>query len=463
MTTECIVFIIGVIVQIASQTAWPQYAIGRLISGLGVGALSAAVPMYQAETAPPQIRGTLTATYQLFITFGILVAYIIGIATRNVSGSGSWRILVGIGILWALILGIGILFMPESPRWLAAKGRYPEAKRALARARGVPIKEADDDYNIHREFLDMKASVEYQSAVQAGWVDCFKPERKQLYRTLLMMTLQMFQQLTGANYFFYYGATIFQSVGIQDSFVTQIILGAVNFFCTFGGLYVMERFGRRLPLIIGGVWQSAWLFVFAAAGTAKNPTTNPEIGKLMIVSACMFIFGYAMTWAPGVWILTGETFPTRTRSMQASLAAASNWMWNFLLAFFTPFIVKAIAFQYGFVFASCNLTGAVIVYFFLYESSDLSLEDVDHMYCDPTCKPWTSRTWAPEGFDSRADVTAEHKANAAKGIGGGAEEERIENEKGGNGNGRVNSVSTESEGSGGSPNGNGFQTRGSKV
>ena len=109
------------------------------------------------------------------------------------------------------------------------------------------------------------------------------------------MTLQSFQQLTGANYFFYYGATVFQSVGINDSFVTQIILGAVNFICTFGGLYVMERvrayflytililtgplqFGRRIPLICGGIWQSIWLFVFAAAGTAKDPTTNKGIG-----------------------------------------------------------------------------------------------------------------------------------------------------------------------------------------
>ena len=167
--------------------------------------------------------------------------------------------------------------------------------------------------------------------------------------------------------FIQYGATIFQSVGINDSFVTQIILGAVNFGCTFGGLYIMETFGRRMPLIVGGIWQAAWLFVFAAAGTAKDPSTDEGIGKLMIVSACLFILGYAMTWAPGIWILVGETFPTRTRAKQAALATASNWLWNFLIAFFTPFITRAIKFRYGFVFAACNLTGAVIVYFFLYE------------------------------------------------------------------------------------------------
>ncbi|KAI0781709.1 general substrate transporter [Irpex lacteus] len=414
MTSECCVFMVGVVVQLASVRAWPQFAVGRLISGLGIGALSAAVPMYQAETAPPQIRGTLTATYQLFITFGILVAYCISIGTRHMSGSGSWRTVIGIGLVWPLVLGIGILTMPESPRWLTAKGRYDEARVSLAKSRGVPMNEVDSNIFVQRELEDMRSSIEYESQVKAGFIDCFRPQHKQLYRTVLMMVLQMFQQLTGANYFFYYGATIFQSVGISDSFVTQIILGAVNFGCTFGGLWIMERFGRRMPLILGGIWQSAWLFVFAAAGTAKDPQSNKNIGTLMIVSACLFILGYATTWAPGVWILTGETFPTRTRSYQASLAAGSNWMWNFLLAFFTPFITKAIQYRYGFVFAACNLTGAVIVYFFLYESSDLSLESVDMMYNDPNCKPWTSRTWAPEGFASRDDIVAQDKANLAR-------------------------------------------------
>ena len=147
---------------------------------------------------------------------------------------------------------------------------------------------------------------------------------------------------------------------------------------------------------------------------------------VMIVSACLFILGYASTWAPGIWILTGETFPTRTRSYQASLAAMSNWAWNFLLAFFTPFIANAIQFRYGFIFAACNLTGAFIVYFFLYESSDLSLESVDMMYCDPDCKPWTSRSWAPEGFASRADLVVQGRAAELGKAPLGIEESRLE-------------------------------------
>ncbi|KAF5390495.1 hypothetical protein D9757_005241 [Collybiopsis confluens] len=429
MIVECAIFIVGVIVQITSFSVWQQFAVGRFISGLGVGGLSAAVPMYQAETAPAQIRGSLTATYQLFITFGILIAYCISIGTRGFNGPSSWQTVVGVGIAWPVILSVGIMFMPESPRWLVSHDRHDHALKAISRVHGMSYEEAEHHPLTTKHLAEIQSHVEFQRqyASQDGWLDCFRPKNKVLYRTLLGMSLQSLQQLTGANYFFYYGATVFKSVGIQDSFITQIILGAVNFGCTFGGIYVMEKFGRRRPLIIGGIWQSMWLFVFAAAGTAVDPQTNPGIGNLMIVSACLFILGYAMTWAPGIWILIGETFPTRTRAKQAALSTASNWVWNFLLAFFTPFIVRAIDFRYGFIFASCNLFGACVVYLFLYESSDLSLEAVDMMYNDPDCKPWTSRSWAPVGYSSRKEIEEQSKAAQANKDFEGVEEGRREN------------------------------------
>jgi hypothetical protein len=151
--------------------------------------------------------------------------------------------------------------LSKSPRWLAIHGHIEKAERALAVCRGLPASQANNDYIIKREVEEIRNSVEYEKNIQGGWIDCFSPKRKMLYRTLLGMSLQALQQLTGANYFFYYGATIFQPVGVQDSFVTQIILGAVNFGCTvsslfafsyslisvltytcqFLGLYVMER------------------------------------------------------------------------------------------------------------------------------------------------------------------------------------------------------------------------------
>ncbi|KAI6015215.1 general substrate transporter [Pisolithus orientalis] len=407
MTTECGIFIIGVIVQITSTHVWQQFAVGRFISGLGVGALSAAVPMVCCPSRVREVLSTLTIS-TLFITFGILVAYCISIGARSIAQSGSWRTVVGIGILWALILGIGILFMPET------HGRMEEAQVSLAVTRGIPASEADKHNFLRREAEGIKQNVEYEKHTKGGWVDCFKPKDKILYRTLLGMSLQSLQQLTGANYFFYYGATVFLSVGLSDPYVTQIILGTVNFVCTFGGMYVMERVRHR-PLASASPLFESLTF----SSDDDGPSSVEACGNLhgfMIVAACLFILGYAMTWAPGVWILIGETFPTRTRAKQASLSTAGNWMWNFLIAFFTPFIGSAIGFKYGYVFASCNLLGAVVVYFFLYESSDLTLEEVNMMYTDPTCKPWTSRQWAPSGYSSRRDLIEKDRSDESNNI-----------------------------------------------
>lgn len=185
MQVESLIFIVGVVIQVTAFSSWAQVAIGRLISGLGVGGLSAAVPMYQAETAPPQIRGTLTATYQLFITLGILVAYCISLGTRDISGSGSWRTVIAIGLLWPLILIVGMQLMPESPRWLAKKGKIDATREALARVRGVPKDEAHSHWIIRREADEIHGSVEHEKHVQGGWLDCFRPTHKTLYRTLL--------------------------------------------------------------------------------------------------------------------------------------------------------------------------------------------------------------------------------------------------------------------------------------
>ena len=271
---------------------------------------------------------------------------------------------------------------------------------------------------VEAEYQDIIAAVKRdQELEEAGWLDCFRRSNKTLYRTFLGMALQAGQQLTGANYFFYFGTSIFQSVGISDPFVTQIILGAVNFVCTFLGLYVLERFGRRKPLIIGAFWQSAWLFVFAIAGVVGGPRPtdiSEGVGKLLIVSACLFILGYASTWAPGVWIFVGETFALRTRAKQAALATLSNWVWNFLISFFSAPIGDAIYFSYGFVFAGCNLANGIISYLFLYETADLTLEAIDMMYNDPDCKAWNSSSWTPPGVESRDQIKGKDASQAGE-------------------------------------------------
>jgi len=184
-----------------------------------------------------------------------------------------------------------------------------------------------------------------------------------------------------------------------------MILGGVNFGMTFFGLYVVERFGRRRSLIVGGIGMTVKFLIFASVGSfALNynaPTTTPKAGAAMIVFACFFICFYAVTWAPIIWCIVGELFPSHYRARSMALVTSSNWTWNFLIALFTPFITKAIQFKYGYVFAGCNFAAVLIVYFFVCETQGRSLEEIDTMYISKV-KPWKSSKWiAPAAEEER--------------------------------------------------------------
>ncbi|PSR99226.1 general substrate transporter [Coniella lustricola] len=391
-----LIYIVGNIVCITTQYQWYQIVIGRLIDGFGIGALSVLTPMYQSETAPRQVRGALVSAYQLFITLGIFVAYCVNYGTEGIQSASAWRITMGIGFVAPTIMAIGMLVMRESPRWEFRRGGEAEALKTLALVSNV-----DENHpEVQRSIRDIRESLE---AEQAGgdqkWYEVFTAPAM-MRRVLIGMALQALQQLTGANFFFYYGTEIFDAVGISNPFVTSMILGCVNVASTFGGLYVGQKFGRRISMIIGGLWMFAWLIIFASLGTfalypdGEGGPTNSSVGSAMIASACLFIVGFAVTWGPLVWAIVGEMFPSRYRAVAMGLCTAANWLWNFLISFFTPWITGAISYKYGYVFAGCCFLGVLITFFFVNESQQRSLEEVDSMYILGVV-PWKSKSWKP--------------------------------------------------------------------
>ena len=196
MIVWSIIFSIGVIIQMAANTVWQQVAVGRLIAGAGVGALSIMVPMYTSETGPRQVRGALVSTYQLFITAGIFTADAINYGTEARPNSGSWRIPMGVGFIWPLILGIGILFFPESPRYAYRKGRAGEARRTMAQFYGVHESHGE----VKREMAEIKAKYDLEVSLgKRPWIELITGQRM-AYRTMLGIVLQALQQLTGANF-----------------------------------------------------------------------------------------------------------------------------------------------------------------------------------------------------------------------------------------------------------------------
>ncbi|CAO2652095.1 Nn.00g003780.m01.CDS01 [Neocucurbitaria sp. VM-36] len=392
----CGIFSVGIIVQISATYKWYQIMMGRFVAGLGVGALSLLVPMYQAETAPRHIRGALVSTYQLMITFGIFLAAVFNYAAeRHQSGkAASWQITLGLSFVPAIILAVGILGFSETPRYNFRHGKVDKAANTMARVYGVPA----NHYNIQHELEEMRIQLEAESKkgnpIQE-WIGMWRAP-KMAYRLAIGMGLQMFQQLTGANYFFYYGTVVFAGTGIKNSFVTQMILNGINFGVTFYGLYIVEHYGRRKSLIAGSVWMFICFMIFASVGhfalDRDTPENTESAATAMICFACFFIFGFATTWGPIIWAICSEIYPSRYRAKAMALSTASNWLWNFLLAFFTPFITGAIDFRYGYVFAGTNILGGLIVYFFVIEGQGRTLEEIDTMYLMGV-KPWESAKW----------------------------------------------------------------------
>ncbi|KAF2005633.1 MFS monosaccharide transporter-like protein [Amniculicola lignicola CBS 123094] len=398
----CAIFSVGIIVQIAATDKWYQIMMGRFVAGLGVGALSLLVPMYQAETAPRHVRGALISAYQLMITFGIFLAAVFnyGAELHQSGKAASWQITLGLSFVPPAILGAGILLFSETPRFDYRTGNKERAKQTMMKVYGVP----ENHWALHLEMEEIRIKLEAEATkgnpIQE-WIGMWKAP-KMAYRLVLGMALQMFQQLTGANYFFYYGATIFTGVGIKNGLVTQMILNGINFGVTFYGLYIVEHYGRRKSLMAGSLWMFICFMIFASVGhfvlDRDNPENTPKASVALICFACFFIFGFATTWGPMIWTICGELYPSRYRAKAMALSTASNWFWNFLLGFFSPFITSAIDFRYGYVFAGCNLLAGIGIYLFVIEGQGRTLEEIDTMYLMGV-KPWESANWVVPDLD----------------------------------------------------------------
>ncbi|KIW09604.1 hypothetical protein, variant [Verruconis gallopava] len=323
------VFNLGVILQIAS-TARPMFIAGRFFAGLGVGLVSAMIPMYQSETSPKWIRGTIVGAYQLAITIGLFLAAIVNNSTKNRQDSGSYRIPIGIQFAWSLILCTGLLILPETPRFYIKKERRDKAVHSLCRLRRLP----EDHEAIQEEIAEIQANHHYELSLgKSSYADCFKGTV--LKRLITGCSLQALQQLTGVNFIFYYGTQYFTNAGFQNPFIIQVITNSVNVASTFPGLYLVEKMGRRNLLLMGAIGMCVCQYIVAITGTAASFSNLPA-QKAAIAFVCIYIFFFASSWGPVAWVVTGELFPLKVRAKCLSMTTASNWLLNWAIAYSTP-------------------------------------------------------------------------------------------------------------------------------
>jgi SP family galactose:H+ symporter-like MFS transporter len=322
------VFIVGALASAAAPGV-EVLVIARIVIGVAIGLASAASPVYISEVAPPESRGRLVSFFQLAVTIGILVAYLVGLAFDGIEG---WRWMLGLGCLPALALAFGMVRMPQSPRWLVMHGDDFAARATLAKIR------VDDPDTIDRELGEIKDSV----AEKPGqWSELLQPVVKAAL--VVGVGLAILQQVTGINTVIYYAPTIVEFTGVNSSagsILAAVGVGVINVVMTVVALRLLDRAGRRTLLMIGVSGMVISLFTLGLAFEGGGGSTFDSV--LAIVSLMTYVASFAISLGPIFWLLNAEIYPLSVRSKAAGIGTMANWTFNFIVSLTFLLLIEAL-------------------------------------------------------------------------------------------------------------------------
>lgn len=329
----------------------------RFLGGIGVGASTIAAPTYVSEIAPAHKRGQLVALYQFNIVFGILVAFISNFLLKDV-GTQPWRWMVGIEALPAVLYLLGILTVPKSPRWVLFK------LKDLAQAQAI-FKEISGKELTGSEIEEIQ--VEQEPANQ-------KPLFSKTYRfpIILAFLIAFFNQLSGINAFLYYAPRIFEAAGLEESaaLLSSIGIGVTNLIFTLLGLYLIDKIGRRLLMIIGSIGYIISLSLVSIA------FLQGWQGISVPVFLFLFIASHAIGQGAVIWVFISKIFPDSLRAQGQSFGCSVHWVLAALITLFMPVALSAFP-NPGYVFilfAGMMVLQLVFVLFMMPETKGISLE-----------------------------------------------------------------------------------------
>ena len=351
---------------------------GRFIIGAGVGMAAVSAPLYAAELAPAHLRGRFVSAYQLAITIGIFLAYLIN---GQLSASANWRLMLGLASVPGLALFLIALVAPESPRWLMSRNRRDAAAKETTKVQ--------PDIDVDAQLGEIEAAIK-QDSHAASWAEIFSPKwRKPL---LIAVGLAVFQQITGINAIIYYANQIFGSAGFATeasrATVTLWAIGGVNVVSTFIAIAFIDKVGRRLLLLVGLIGMGVSLAVVgvafhfiapAATGAvaASGPTTA---GIVTVVALVVFIASFAFSLGPVVWTVINEIFPAHIRGRGVALATAVNWGSAFLVSQFFLSLIHILGSSWTFwLLAGFCALGWIWIYMRVPETRGLTLEKIQEM------------------------------------------------------------------------------------
>lgn len=382
MVGAAVMFIIsafgsGLAVGPVDLTVW------RVVGGIGVGMASVIAPAYIAEISPASIRGRLGSLQQLAIVTGIFVALLVdsllaraagGAAAELALGLDAWRWMFLTLALPGLVYGVLSLTIPESPRYLVAKGEPENARRVL----GEVLTSGVDE-----RIVEIQRTVEADRHTKASFADLRGSALGLKPIVWVGILLSVFQQAVGINVIFYYSSALWQQVGFSeaDALTITVITSITNIVVTLVAIATIDKVGRRVLLLIGSAGMAvslgalAWVF-----GTAPlvdgEPALGDAAGIVALLAANLFVVFFGVSWGPVVWVLLGEMFNNRIRAGALGLAAAAQWVSNFIISQTFPTLADiGLGLAYG-IYTAFAVLSFLFVARFVRETKGRQLEDM---------------------------------------------------------------------------------------
>jgi MFS transporter, SP family, galactose:H+ symporter len=367
LIATAIIFAVGALLCAAAPSAM-VLAAGRILVGFGIGLSSSGVPVYISEVAPADARGWQVSLFQLAITVGILLAYLVDYALAGIQG---WRWMFGLAVVPAAIFGGGMIFLPESPRWLLRRGERNTASRMLARIRGTE--------DIGAELREIEQSITV--APESGrFSDLFAHSLRPAL--IVGIGLAIFQQITGINTVIYYAPLIIQTAGISSAsgaILATAGIGAVNVLMTIFAMWLIDRSGRRPLLLTGIAGMTITLGLLGVVFHISHQSTG--MAWLAVISMMAYVGSFAISLGPIFWLLISEIYPLKIRNSAEGVAATFNWGANLLITLTFLTLVDKLGPSLTFWFYGLCAIGAFIFsYYFVPETKGRTLEQIEEFW-----------------------------------------------------------------------------------
>ncbi len=353
----------------------------RIIGGLGIGIVSIVSPIYISEISPAKIRGTMVSLYQLAVTLGLLLAYLINwvILTKAPTAGYTgwmqwafademWRGMLGSESVVTLLFLFILFFIPESPKWLMVAGRDGRAMEIFRRLR-------TDDNGAREEYAVTKASIDGE--VKSEWKALLQPGIRKA--VLFGSAIAILGQFMGVNAVLYYGPEIFSDAGLaaEDSMFSTVLVGLVNMLTTVLAVFIIDRVGRKKLIYYGVSGMIACLIaigiIFLSGGG----------GLILLAFFLLYIFSQAISISAVVFVLLSEMYPNKVRGLAMSVAGLALWVGTYLIGQFTPWCMSAIT-PAGtfFLFALMCLPYLYIMWKKIPETTGRTLEEIEQYWKD---------------------------------------------------------------------------------